>query len=69
MRLYHLNKMQKDHEFLHPEDYPDPASDHDGSRLQQLLDTAENGLVDESVENYLSNDLFFLGINWQKTSI
>ena len=60
MCLYYLNKMRHEHEFLPPEDYLDPASDHDGSKLQQLFDIAENSLVDEIVESYLSNDLFFL---------
>ena len=60
MCLYYLNRMQKEHEFLAPEDYMDPASDHDGSKLKQLFDIAENSLVDEIVESYLSNDPFFL---------
>ncbi len=74
MCLYYLNKMQKEHEFLPPEDYLDPASDHDSSKLQQLFDIAENGLVvDEIVEGYLSSDLFFLdklaeNINLNKVS-
>ena len=60
MCLYYLRTVQKKQCFLPPEDYLDPASDHDGSKLQQLFDIAENGLVDEIVESYLSNDLFFL---------
>lgn len=60
MCLYYLDEMRVKGHFLPPEDYLDPASDHDGSKLQQLFDIAEDGLVDEIVESYLSNDLFFL---------
>ena len=60
MCLYYLDEMRVKWHFLPPEDYLYPASDHDGSKLHQLFDIAENGLVDEIVESYLSNDLFFL---------
>ncbi len=60
MCLYYLRTVQNKQQFLPPEDYMDPASDHDGSKLQQLFDIAEDGLVDEIEESYLSNDLFFL---------
>ncbi|MBP3749808.1 MAG: AAA family ATPase [Ruminobacter sp.] len=60
MCLYYLRTVQNKQQFFPPEDYMDPASDHDGSKLQLLFDIAENGLVDEIVESYLSNDLFFL---------
>jgi hypothetical protein len=60
MCLYYLRAVQNKQQFLPPEDYLDPASDHDGSKLQQLFEIAEDGLVDEIVESYLSNDLFFL---------
>ncbi|WP_019001928.1 AAA family ATPase, partial [Succinimonas amylolytica] len=60
MCLYYLRAVQKKHKFLPPEDYLDPASDHDGSKLRQLFDIAEDGITDEIVENYLGNELFFL---------
>ncbi len=60
MCLYYLDEMRVKGHFLPPEDYLDPASDHDGSKLQQLFEIAEPSLVDEIVESYLSNDLFFL---------
>ena len=60
MCLYYLRTVQNKQQFLPPEDYLDPASDHDGSKLQQLFEIAEPSLVDEIVESYLSNDLFFL---------
>ena len=60
MCLYYLDEMRVKGHFLPPEDYLDPASDHDGSKLQQLFDIADNSLVDEIAESYLSNELFFL---------
>ncbi len=60
MCLYYLRTIQNKQQFLPPEDYLDPASDHDGSKLQQLFDIAKKSLVDEIVENYLGNELFFL---------
>jgi hypothetical protein len=73
MCLYYLKTVQNEKQFLPPEDYLDPASDHDSSKLQQLFAIAENGLADEIVEGYLSNDLFFLNklaenINLNKTA-
>ena len=58
MCLYYLNKMQKEHEFLAPEDYMDPASDHDGSKLQQLFNIAEKGLADKIIDSYLTGRSF-----------
>ena len=73
MCLYYLDEMRLAGEFLPPEDYLDPASDHDGSKLQQLFEIANPGLADEIMENYLANDLFFLdklaeNINLNKTT-
>ena len=53
MCLYYLKKVQQKQKFLSPEDYLDPASDQDGSKLQQLFDIAEDGLTDEVIKNYL----------------
>ena len=58
MCLYYLNKMRKEHEFLAPEDYLDPASDHDGSKLKQLFDIAERGLSDKIIDTYLAGRPF-----------
>lgn len=52
--------MQKEQEFLAPEKYLDPASDHDGSKLQQLFNIAEDGLADNIIDTYLSGDSFYL---------
>ena len=60
MCLYYLNRMQKEQEFLAPEKYLDPASDHDGSKLQQLFDIAEDGLAENITDTYLSGDSFYL---------
>jgi len=73
MCLYYLRTVQNKKQFLPPEDYLDPASDHDGSKLQQLFEIADPGLADEIMENYLANDLFFLdklaeNINLNKTT-
>jgi hypothetical protein len=72
MCLYYLNKMQKEHEFLAPEDYLDPASDHDGSKLKQLFDIAEKGLADRIIDTYLAGRSFSIkslaeNINLNKT--
>ena len=60
MCLYYLDEMRIKGRFLPPEDYLDPASDHDGSKLQQLLAIAEDGLADEIIGIYLSGDRFLL---------
>ena len=60
MCLYYLRKVQQKQKFLPPEDYLDPASDHDGSKLQQLFDIAEDGLADEVIRTYLSGNRFLL---------
>ena len=60
MCLYYLRTVRKKCKFLPPEDYLDPASDHDGSKLQQLFGIAEEGLADEIIDTYLSGDRFLL---------
>ena len=60
MCLYYLDEMRLAGKILPPEDYLDPASDHDGSKLQQLFDIAEDGLADEIIKNYLDSKLFVL---------
>lgn len=60
MCLYYLRTIRRKQKFLAPEDYLDPASDHDASKLGQLFDIADDGLADEIIGNYLTNDLFFI---------
>ncbi|MGN1393112.1 MAG: AAA family ATPase [Succinivibrionaceae bacterium] len=55
MCLYYLDEMRNKGRFLPPEKYMDPASDHDGSKLKQLFDIAEDGLADEIIETYLES--------------
>ena len=73
MCLYYLNKIQTEQEFLPPEEYMDPASDHDGSKLQQLFEIAEPGLADTIINTFLSDNRFFIknlaeNINLNKTT-
>ena len=58
--LYYLDEMSLAGKFLPPEDYLDPASNHDGLKLQQLFDIAEDGLADEVIRTYLSGNRFLL---------
>ena len=58
--LYYLDEMSLAGKFLPPENYLDPASNHDGLKLQQLFDIAEDGLADEIIKNYLDSKLFVL---------
>ena len=60
MCLYYLRTVQNKQQFLPPEDYLDPASDHDGSKLQQLFEIAEPGLADTIINTYLSGNSFFI---------
>ncbi len=60
MCLYYLDEMRLSGIFLPPEKYLDPASDHDGSRLKQIFNIAEDGIADGIIAGYLENDLFFL---------
>ena len=60
MCLYYLDEMSLAGKFLPPEDYLDPASNHDGLKLQQLFDIAEDGLADEVIRTYLSGNSFLL---------
>lgn len=60
MCLYYLDEMRIKGRFLPPEDYMDPASDHDGSKLQQLFAIVEDGLADEIIGTYLSGERFLL---------
>jgi len=60
MCLYYLDEMRLAGEFLPPEDYLDPASDHDGYKLKQLFEIAEPGLADAIINTYLSDNRFFI---------
>ena len=60
MCLYYLRTVQNKKQFLPPEDYLDPASDHDGYKLKQLFEIAEPGLADAIINTYLSDNRFFI---------
>ena len=60
MTLYYLRTVQKKGRFLAPEKCLDPASDHDGDKLKQLFEIAEDGLADEIIDGYLNGDEFFV---------
>ena len=60
MCLYYINTIRRIGRYLPPEKYLDPASDHDGSKLQQLFKISDKRLCDEITETYLNNELFFL---------
>lgn len=60
MALYYLRAVQKKRKILAPEDFMDPASDHDGFKLKQLFDIAEDGLADSIIKSYLENGRFFI---------
>lgn len=72
MCLYYLSNVRKKETFLPPENYMDPASDHDGSKLKQLFDIAEKGLADNIINSYLTGRSFSIkslaeNINLNKT--
>ncbi|MBQ8706490.1 MAG: AAA family ATPase [Succinivibrionaceae bacterium] len=60
MCLYYLDEVNEAGEFLPPEKYLDPASDHDGKKLQQLFGIAEDGLTDTIIGTYLAGGVFFI---------
>lgn len=60
MCLYYLDEMNIHGCFLPPEDYMDPASDHEGNKLKQLFEIAEEGITDEIIETYLDNGTFLI---------
>ena len=72
MCLYYLDEMRIAGEFLPPEDYMDPASDHDGSKLKQLFDISEKELADNVIDSYLTGRSFSIkslaeNVNLNKT--
>ena len=73
MCLYYLTKVRQKGEYLNPEDYLDPACDHDGHKLEQLFTLTNRDIVDEVIDTYLHDDTFYLdklseNINLNKAS-
>lgn len=60
MCLYYLTRVRQEGIFLDPEDYLDPACDHDGSKLEQLFSLADKDTVEKIIENYLQGEPFNL---------
>ena len=60
MCLYYLDEMRVKGHFLPPENYLDPASDHDGSKLRLLFGIADSGVADSIINTYLSGNCFFI---------
>ena len=61
MCLYYLTKLRQKGKFLNPEDYLDPACDQDGNKLSQLFKLANKETVDDVIDTYLQNGLFYIG--------
>ena len=60
MCLYYLNKVKKKRKFLNPEDYLDPACDRDGYKLDQIFKLTQKDIVDDIIDTYLRDDVFYL---------
>ena len=60
MCLYYLTKVRQKGAFLNPEDYLDPASDQDGSKLSQLFNLAKNETVAYVMDTYLQGGIFYV---------
>ncbi len=60
MCLYYLNKVRQKGVFLNPEEYFDPASDQDGSKLNQLFNLTQRDTAEFIIDTYLQRGLFYL---------
>ena len=60
MCLYYFDEMHRAGIFLNPEDYPDPACDQDGYKLEQLFSLADKNTVDTIIDRYLKGVPFKL---------
>ncbi|MBE6423631.1 AAA family ATPase [Succinivibrio dextrinosolvens] len=61
MCLYYLTKVRQKGIFLNPEDYFDPASDQDGSKLGQLFNLTQKETAEFIIDTYLQGGVFYLG--------
>ncbi|MDY6419481.1 MAG: AAA family ATPase, partial [Succinivibrio dextrinosolvens] len=59
MCLYFLNKVRQKGVFLNPEDYLDPASDQDGSKLSQLFNLTQKETAEFIIDTYLQGGVFY----------
>ena len=60
MCLYYLNKVREKGVFLNPEDYLDPASDQDGSKLSQLFNLTRKETAGFIIDSYLQGGMFYI---------
>ena len=60
MCLYYLTRVRQEGVFLDPEDYLDPACDHDGSKLEQIFSLADKDTAEKIIDNYLQGECFNL---------
>ena len=60
MCLYYLDMVREKRVFLNPEDYLDPASDQDGSKLSQLFNLTQKETAEFIIDTYLQGGVFYL---------
>ena len=60
MCLYYLTKVRQKGVFLNPEEYFDPASDQDGSRLSQLFNLTQRETAEFIIDTYLQGGVFYI---------
>ncbi|MDY6420472.1 MAG: AAA family ATPase, partial [Succinivibrio dextrinosolvens] len=60
MCLYYLDVVREKGIFLNPENYLDPASDQDGSKLSQLFNLTQKETEEFIIDTYLQGGVFYL---------
>ena len=60
MCLYYLDMVREKGVFLNPEDYLDPASDQDGSKLSQLFNLTQKETAEFIIDTYLQGAVFYV---------
>ena len=60
MCLYYLDMVREKGVFLNPEDYLDPASDQDGSKLSQLFNLTQKETAEFIIDTYLQGGVFYV---------
>ncbi|WP_281071762.1 AAA family ATPase, partial [Succinivibrio dextrinosolvens] len=60
MCLYYLDMVREKGVFLNPEEYFDPASDQDGSKLGQLFNLSQKETAEFIIDTYLQGGVFYL---------
>lgn len=61
MCLYYLDRVREKGVFLNPEEYFDPASDQNGSKLGQLFNLTQKETAEFIIDTYLQGEVFYLG--------